>query len=292
MADQAGKAQDMFSKFGVAEISTYSSALISSSKYLNHPMLREAMATALLRRNGRDRRVGWDSQHIVRAYWEVRDTDRINAMLAEARRADAALDAWFEARHISTFRRDDLKEYPKDTLGGVFHAYLVGQNLDIDLDANLRRDPTWRPQTDLQYWELRSAQTHDFEHLLAGVGFDYLGEMAPFWMRIENYFAHLDPDLAGELAAVHLLLVLPMFTRTMLHYPRAWTALTEYVRHATELGRRSGPLYMAKYEELFALTLPEARLELGMGEVGSYNTTEISEYWSEGAQSDPQIQGM
>ncbi|MDX2276864.1 MAG: Coq4 family protein [Hyphomonadaceae bacterium] len=292
MADQSGPGPDMFSRFGVADLSTPSSALISSSKYLNNPMLREAMATALLRRNGRDRRVGWDSQHIVRAYWEVRDTGRINAMLKEARVADAKLDAWFEERHISTFRRDDLKKYPPDSLGGVFHAYLVSQNLDIDLDPNLRRDPNWRPDTDLQYWELRSAQTHDFEHLLAGVGFDYLGEMAPFWMRIENYFAHLDAELAGELAAVHLLLVLPMFTRTMLHYPRAWTALTEYTRHATELGRRSGPLYMAKYEDLFELTLPQARLKLGMGEVPEYDTMALSDYWSEGAQSNPEIKAM
>lgn len=291
MADTAGKPKDLFSKFGVADVGTHSSVLISSSKYLNHPMLREAMATALLRRNGRDRRVGWDSQHIVRAYWEVRDADKINAMLGEARAADAKLDAWFAARHISTFRRDDLKAYPQGTLGQIFHKYLVDQDLDIDIDPNLRCDPNWRPVTDLQYWELRSAQTHDFEHLLVGVGFDYLGEMAPFWMRIENYFAHLDPDLAGELAAVHLLLVLPMFTRTMLHYPRAWTAITEYVRHATEIGRASSPLYMAKYEDYFHLTLPEARAALGMPAISEYNTTALSDYWSEGAQSDPRIIG-
>jgi ubiquinone biosynthesis protein Coq4 len=276
---------DDFSRLGARVIATENSTLISSSKYLNDPRLCHAMATAILRRNGRERRVGWDSTPIVRAYRELRDTEAINDLIAAERRRNPALDAWFAARHISTFKRADLARFPAGTLGHMFHRYLTDNDFDIELDPNLRRDPTWRPQTDLEYFELRSAQTHDFEHILGGVGFDFLGEVVPFWMRMENYFAHLSPELAGELAVVYQLLVVPMQTRTVLHYPRAWTVVSRYIERGIQLGRAGGPFFMARYEDLFELTVPEARAALGLPDVEEWDSSALSDYWSEGAQS-------
>jgi ubiquinone biosynthesis protein COQ4 len=276
---------DDFSRLGVNEVSTGNSTLVSSSKYLNDPRLRDAMATAILRRNGRERRVGWDSTPIVRAYRELRDPGAINALIAAERQRNPELDAWFAARHISTFKRADLARYPENTLGWLFHRYLTDNDFDIELDPNLRRDPSWRPQTDLEYFELRSAQTHDFEHILGGVGFDFLGEVVPFWMRMENYFAHLSPELAGELAVVYSLLILPMQTRTMLHYPRAWTVVSRYIERGIALGRAAGPFFMARYEDLFELTVPEVRAKLGIPEVEEWDSSALSDYWSEGAQA-------
>ncbi len=276
---------DDFSSMGVREITTENSTLISSSKYLNEPRLRDAMATAMLRRNGRERRVGWDSTPIVRAYRDVRDPDYMNKLIHDERKINPRLDAWFAERYISTFRRDDLKDYADGTLGNTFYRYLVENNFDIDLDPNLRRDPNWRPTNDLDYWDMRSAQLHDFEHIMGGVGFDFLGEVVPFWMRIENYFAHLSAELAGELGTVFQLLVVPIQTRTMLHYPKAWTAVTEYIKRAIEIGRAASPLYMARYEDLFHLSVPEARIALGIPQIEEIDTSALSDYWSEGAQS-------
>jgi ubiquinone biosynthesis protein Coq4 len=293
MADEQGKRrQDPYSKYGVADISTESSTLISSSKFLNTAALREALPTALLRRNGRDRRPGWDSQHLVRGLLETRDDDRINSMFAEARRADPRLDAWFAERHISTFVRGDLAHYPEGSLGAEMYNYLAKFDLEPNLHPRLRQDPNWRPTTDLEFWEVRRAQTHDFDHLTSGVGFSYLAEMVPIFMRIENSFAHLDAELAAALSDAQLFVILPIITRTMLHYPRAWTAVTEYMRYAVELGRSAPPLHMVKYEDLLHLTLPEVRAAIGLSEVSTYDTFDLSDYWSEGAQSDPEIKGM
>ena len=286
---------DDFSRLGVREIVTENSTLISSSKYLNDPRLRDAVATAILRRNGRERRVGWDSTPIVRAYREMRDPGPINELIAEERRRNAALDAWFETRHISTFKRADLADYPEGSLGRLFWRYLTDNDFDIDIDPNLRKDPSWRPKTDLEYFELRSAQTHDFEHILGGVGFDFLGEVVPFWMRMENYFAHMSADLAGELGVVYALLILPMQTRTMLHYPRAWTVVSRYIERGIALGRQAGPFFMARYEDLMQLSVPEVRTRLGIPEIEEWNSAAISDYWSEGAQGasvkTPQVAG-
>jgi ubiquinone biosynthesis protein Coq4 len=276
---------DDFSSLGVRSILTDNSILISSSKYLNHPLLREALATAMLRRNGRERRPGWDSTPIVRAYREIRDANHINALFAEERKKNPQLDAWLSEKFISTFRRDDLQQYAEGSLGNLFYKYLVKYNFDIDLDPNLRKDPTWRPKTDIDYFEMRAAQTHDFEHLMGGVGFDFLGEIVPFWLRIENCFRHLSTELAGEVCTVHLLLILPMICRTMLHYPKAWTVVTDSIARAVDMGRNSAPIFMARYESVLHLPLPEARKALGITAVAQMDTTELSDYWSEGALS-------
>ncbi len=275
---------DDFSSLGVRQIFTDNSVLVSSSKYLNHPLLRDALATAMLRRNGRERRVGWDSTPIVRAYREIRDADYMNTLLTEERKKNPQLDKWLSEKHFSTFQRDDLKQYPEGSLGNVFYKYLVKYNFDITLDPNLRKDPNWRPKTDLDYFEMRAAQTHDFEHLMGGVNFDFLGEIVPFWMRIENGFRHFSPELAGELGVVQLLLILPVISRTMLHYPKAWSVVSDSIARGTEVGRKSGPIYLARYEDVLHLSLPEARKALGIIPVQQVDTSDMSDYWSEGAQ--------
>ncbi|HQR03119.1 MAG: hypothetical protein JSR19_12900 [Proteobacteria bacterium] len=275
---------DDFSSLGVQEIFTNNSILVSSSRYLNHPLMREALATAMLRRNGRERRVGWDSTPIVRAYRELRDAGHINTLLAEERRINPQLDRWLEEKFIATYTRTDLEKYAAGTLGNIYFNHLVKMGFDIDLDPNLRRDRNWRPGTDLEYYETRAAQCHDFEHLMAGTGFDFLAEIPAFFMRIENAFRHFSPELAGELSAIHLLLILPMISRTMLHYPRAWPVVSEYMRRGMEIGRNSGPFLLARYEDLFHLTIPQVRKTLGIPPQQEVDNSELANYWSEGAQ--------
>jgi len=274
---------DDFSRLGVTDVPTESSVLVSSSRYLNNPRLGDAMNTAMLRRNGPDRRVGWDSTNIVRAYWEVRDTAEVNRLLGEERRRNPEFDAFMEERFISSFTREDLADYPRGTLGRIFYDYLVAGDLDIALDPRLRVDPNWRPATDLEYFELRSAQTHDFEHILGGVGFDAMAEVVPFWMRIENWNRNMSPELAGEMVAVHMLLIMPMFTRVQLHYPAAYGTLSDFVERGIRIGRAARPLFMAKYEPLFGLSLDEARAALNIPPVEHYDSSEISAYFGEGA---------
>ncbi|PTD17110.1 Coq4 family protein [Sphingomonas fennica] len=274
---------DDFSRLGVIDMPTESSVLVSSSRYLNNPRLGDAMTTAMLRRNGRDRRVGWDSTNIVRAYWEVRDTGEINRLLAEERKRNAEFDAFMEERFISTFTREDLADYPKGTLGRIFHDYLVAGDLDIALDPRLRVDPDWRPATDLEYFELRSAQTHDFEHILGGVGFDAMAEVVPFWMRIENWNRNMSPELASEMVSLNMLLIMPMFTRVQLHYPAAYATLSDFVERGIQIGRVARPLFTAKYEPLFGLSLNEARAAMNIPPVEHYDSSEVSTYFGEGA---------
>ena len=272
---------DDFSSLGIKTIATESSVLVSSSRFLNNAQLREALPTALLRRNGHDRRVGWDSTGVVRGFREARDVDHVNALIKEERKINPRFDAWLSERFMSTYKRDDFKSCAKGTLGAAFYDYLIGLNLELDLDPKLRKDPNWRPESDLEFIELRASQTHDFDHLLGGCGIDALDEVTPFWMRIESYFAHLSPELAANLAQVHVLLIQPMLTRTILHYPLAWTTVIDLMQRGIEIGRKADAIFMTRYEEYFDKPMDEVRKALNFPPIGEKPSTELSAYFRE-----------
>ncbi len=71
---------------GITSVATDSSALVSSSRYLNDPRVRDWVATHMLRRNGPDVPTPSDSIQLVQILREVQDLDHINALLAAERR--------------------------------------------------------------------------------------------------------------------------------------------------------------------------------------------------------------
>ena len=102
---------------GITPVATESSLLVSSSRYLNDPRIRDWVATHLLRRNGPDVPTPSDSIQLVQILREVQDIDRINELFAQERQKNPALDAWFREGFVSTFQRDDLKHYGPETVG-------------------------------------------------------------------------------------------------------------------------------------------------------------------------------
>jgi ubiquinone biosynthesis protein COQ4 len=130
--------------------------------------------------------------NLFQALHEIRDDKRISEMLADQCRTKPELAAFFEEGYVSTFTRDDLKDYGPETVGGIYHHYLTANNFEIVLDPRIEMNPGWKPQSLVDYWDLRTGQTHDFDHLLGGAGFDFLGETTPLFMRIEAYFTYFD----------------------------------------------------------------------------------------------------
>ena len=64
----------------IKPVSTTSSTLVSSSKYLNHPIVRDVVATWMLRRNGRDWPVEADhAMGLFQAIVSLQDDDHIES---------------------------------------------------------------------------------------------------------------------------------------------------------------------------------------------------------------------
>ena len=80
---------------GVNLLGTDSSVLVSSSKYLNHPKLREWIAFIALRKNGPDFPPAAEMHQLLTFIDELRDFDHIEHMITEERKVNPHFDAWF-----------------------------------------------------------------------------------------------------------------------------------------------------------------------------------------------------
>lgn len=262
----------------VNPVATTSSVLVSSSRYLNNPELRDWIAMILLRRNGDDFPPQAEVHDIDRILADIRDPQHIEDLFRAERKKDAALDAWFNQRFISSYRRDDLARHAPGTLGGLFHKYLVDGNFEVQIRP-------WESYAETQFgfFSLRYMQTHDLEHILIGASFDYLAEIVPHWVRIISHFKMFSPELAGELSVRHLLNSLRYVVRTMLHYPECWPAALDALQRAITVGTESEPFYLRRLEDYFDLPLAEARAQLGIRGVVDRDTSRISAVWAERA---------
>lgn len=258
---------------GITPVTTDSSTLVSSSRYLNDPRLRDWVSTHLLRRNGADVPTPSDSIKLVMILRELQDTDHINALFAAERAINPALDAWFNEGFSSTFQREDLAHFEPGTVGGIFYKQLKDNDLQVDIV------PNFKPKNDYEYFTLRAGQTHDLEHILGGGGFDFIGELVPYYMRLTNLFVHLSSELAGELSVFSILGSTRIITRAVLHYPQTWLAVQETIERGAKIGRESDPLFLLKYEEVFALPIDEAREKLRVRGAREADTATPSQLW-------------
>lgn len=258
---------------GMKPIETDSSVLVSSSRYLNDPRVRDWVSTHLLRKNGPDIPTPSDSAQLIMMLRDLQDIDHINALITAERAKNAELDAWFEAGFVSTFGPDDLKQYAPDTVGGIFYAELMSKGMSVNIV------PPYEPDSDYEYFQLRAGQVHDFEHIIGGGGFDFIGELVPYYMRLTNLFVHMSPELASELSVFSILASTRVLTRAVLHYPQTWLLTHDATLRGSEVGRKSAPLYLMKYENVFHMTLPEARKALDVHYVEPVDTGPASDEW-------------
>ena len=256
---------------GRKAVTTESSVLISSSKYLNDARIREWMVSQNLRKAGDDVPLTYSIPSLIEAIRELQDHERIETLFNAARRDWPELDRWLDERFLANLKREDLKGYAPDTVGGVFHSYLVRQNLEIDII------PTFEPKSAFEYFFLRGVQIHDFMHILGGVGFDYISETIPAFMKFGNLFRWFNPELAGLLNIQNTFLVMPGITRTLLHYPGSFMAKWQLAQQGMLIGSSSDPLFLHRYEDHLDLTPAQAREKFGVRNVVTIDTGRLSE---------------
>lgn len=268
---------------GRQTVPTLSSILVSSSPYLNDARIREWMATETLRRNGSDYPNLFGLATLIEGVDQARDVDRVETLIRAERKSNPALDRWFEERFISTYTLEELGSNPPESIGRLLYEHMVELGLSPNLDPRSMADPSWSPTYDIEYYNLRSAQTHDFDHILGEVGFDVIAEIFPTGLRMGNIFAHVSPELAGELLLLNSFIMTPWLQRTLFHYPAAWPTFWRNLSHGYEVGQQSDLLFTAKFENLLHLTPAQARDALGIrGFRGPSDSRAASRVFGEG----------
>jgi ubiquinone biosynthesis protein Coq4 len=204
---------------------------------------------------------------------DIQNPAEVNALIAEERRKWPALDRWFAERRVSTYTREDLKQYPPGSIAAIMYKQLA----DNDYQVNIV--PPYEPKDDNDFWRLRSGQTHDWEHILGGGGFDSIGELVPGFMRLSSYYKYFSPELANELAVRQFFLSFRFISRTALHYPHTWAATWDAIDRGRQVGENSEPFFLINYEDSFHLSPEEAREKLGIRNVREVDTKIISKVW-------------
>ena len=258
---------------GMKKIETESSVLVSSSRYLNEPRVRDWVSTHLLRKHGSEIPTPSDCAQLIRVLREIQAIVDINKLIAEERAKVPELDAWFKEGFVSTFGPEDLKQYAPNTIGGIFYSELMSKGMSVNIV------PPYEPDSDYEYFQLRAGQVHDFEHIVGGGGFDFIGELVPYYMRLTNIFVHMSPELASELSVFSILASTRVLTRAVLHYPQTWLLTHDATLRGSEVGRKSAPLYFMKYEDVFHMTIEEACKALGIHYVPTVDTGPASAEW-------------
>lgn len=263
---------------GVMPVETDSSVLISSSKYLNNARLREWLAMICLRKNGADMPPPAEMHEFLGILDSLRDYDAIEDMFTQERKVNPALDAWFSEGFSSTYAIQDFKDYSPGSLGGIFYEQMTSGDYEIQIV------PWKEPKTQLEYYNLRSGQTHDFEHILCGGGFNFMGELVPYWYRLTNVPKFMkNPELATEVNLIQIFGSMRYTMRTMLHYPHVWPTCVNAIQRGMKVGQESDALFLKTLEPVFHLPLEEARAALGVRGAADVNTDREGAYWAERA---------
>ncbi len=259
---------------GVKLLGTDSSVLVSSSKYLNHPRLREWIAFIALKKNGPDFPPAAEMYQLLSFIDELRDFDHIEHMITEERKVNPRFDKWFSDWWVSDYTLDDLKDCAPGTVGGIYYKTASEGNYDIQIV------PDYKPQTQWQFYSLRSGQTHDYEHILTGGGFNYMGELIPYWFRLATIHTHIqNKELAGEMSVLSIFGTMRYVIRTMLHYPQIWETALTCIEQGIRIGRASDPFWMAKMEDVWHVPLEEARAQLGVRGAVALDTQKEGDFW-------------
>ena len=259
---------------GINLLKTDSSVLISSSRYLNNPAMREWMATELLRRNGPDVPTPSGGYKLSFILKEIQDFAHIDSLFEQERKRLPELDRYLSERFVSTYTKEDLAKFPPDSVAGIYYKQLLDNNYRIDIV------PVYETKGHYDYWVLRAGQVHDWEHIITHGAFDSLGEVTTGFARLENIYKHFSPELAGELTVLQFLLSFRFISRMALHYPSVWHDMWAAADRGRKAGRASDAYVMARYEEVLHLTPDEARKVLGVREVDdTADTSAASRIW-------------
>ena len=258
-------------------ITTESSTLISSSKYLNHPELRTLIAQEMLRRNGNDLPNTAYIPNVVKIMMELEDWPRIFELFEEEKARLPEFKAWLDGRKVSLFTREELEGAKPGTLRAVIYDFVVhsGYNMDHFYQG-------MEIKTDFDFYMKERTHTHDIEHMITGFETDHCGEIALLAANSRALYKFFKPELAAFFNRTSAYLKAKTIMKSGLFYPEC--AAEEM--NAEDIGAAQGrawkhPLFLIPYRDMLDWQVKDIREEYGITEAppsGYWKwTTAISE---------------
>lgn len=259
MNNMVDQSESDYLKGNCKPLTTESSVLISSSKYLNSARLRDVVAQEMLRKWGHDVPPAFLVPETMQAFMELIDYPQLFGLFEAEKATKPEFREWLDARFISNIKAEDVADCKPGTLGQMIHDFITKSGLTLDFQFR------FEPSNDLEYFHKRFSQGHDIQHMVTGMGVDPVGETGLIIMNMQSYFNYFGAEFAGEMNVIPTFMTSCNLMRAGLHYPKALPAMVEAIRIGQEMGDNlKRPLFFVKWEDYFHNTIAEIREDLNI----------------------------
>lgn len=257
---KVGEGERQYFNGGIKAISTESSVLVSSSKYLNHGELRNLISQEMLRRNGPDMPNTAYIPEVAQILMMLEDFGRIMQLFEEEKARLPKFGEWCEKRALADFKKDEVKDCAPGTLGAMLHDFMVNSGYELDIFYR-----EIQVVNDLTFYLRQTALTHDIEHMVSGFGPNHGGEVALLTANLHSKARYFHPELASFFNRVQTYLKAKTIMKDGLYYPDAMVLNLEAEFRGAEQGRNwAYPLMLADWRSMVDWKISDIRDELNI----------------------------
>lgn len=255
-----GDADRAYFNGGIKTVTTDSSVLVSSSRYLNHAPLRALIAQEMLRRNGPDMPNTAYIPEVAAILHELEDMPRIIELFEMEKARLPQFAKWLADRHLANFTIAELAECKPGTLGAAIHDFMVNSGYQLDLFFQ-----EVQVVNDFTFYLRQTALTHDIEHMVTGFGPNHGGEVALLTANMHAKARYFHPELSAFFSRIATYLKAKTIMKDGLHYPEAMVLNLEAEYRGAEQGRNwKYPLMLVDWRAYTDWQINDIRKELNI----------------------------
>ncbi|MFK4793653.1 Coq4 family protein [Sphingobium sp. ZW T5_29] len=255
-----GDADRAYFNGGIKTVTTDSSVLVSSSRYLNHGPLRALIAQEMLRRNGPDMPNTAYIPEVAAILHELEDMPRIIELFEMEKARLPQFARWLADRHLADFTIAELADCKAGTLGAAIRDFMVNSGYQLDLFFQ-----EVQVVNDFTFYLRQTALTHDIEHMVTGFGPNHGGEVALLTANMHAKARYFHPELSAFFSRIATYLKAKTIMKDGLHYPEAMVLNLEAEYRGAEQGRNwKYPLMLVDWRAYVDWQISDIRKELNI----------------------------
>ena len=257
---KVGQSERDYFNGAIKTITTESSVLVSSSKYLNSAELRNLVTQEMLRRNGADLPNTAFIPEVAQALIMLEDFGRIAELFEQEKARLPKFREWCDKKALADFKKDDVKDCAPGTLGAALYDFMVNSGYELDIFYR-----EIQVVNDLTFYLRQTALTHDIEHIVSGFGPNHGGEVALLTAGMHSKARYFHPELAAFFSRVATYLKAKTIMKDGLYYPEAMALNLEAEFRGAEQGRNwAYPMMMADWRAMTDWQIADIRKELNI----------------------------
>ncbi|MDE2618594.1 MAG: hypothetical protein KGL54_00395 [Sphingomonadales bacterium] len=257
---QIGDADRAYFNGRIKTVTTESSVLVSSSKYLNHSGLRALMAQEMLRRNGPDLPNTAYIPEVAQILHDLEDMPRVIELFEREKARLPRFREWLEKKSLSDFTLEETKGCAPGTLGAAIHDFMANSGYQLDLFFQ-----EIKVVNDFTFYLRQTALTHDIEHMVTGFGPNHGGEVALINANMHAKALYFHPELSNFFSRIAFYLKAKTIMKDGLHYPEAMAVHLDAEFMGAQQGRNwKYPLMLVDWRQYVNVQIADIRAELGI----------------------------